>query len=331
MTATPPIVRSSRPTILVAESDGFSAEALDRLRARGHVVTADLDRAGLLAAVRDADVLWVRLRTRIDDEVLAAAPRLRVVVSNTTGLNHIDLECADRRGIRVLSLRGDTAFLQTVRGTAELTLALILALVRRLPAAASHAASGGWDRYPFKGHDLYGRTAGIVGFGRLGGIVSTYLRALGMRVLATTLAPVPTEGVTFVPLDDLLRESDVVTVHVDINPSTRGLLAAREFGVMKHGAWLVNTARGEVIDERALLDALENGRLRGAALDVVANEPPAGGARHPLIAYAASHDNLILTPHIGGYTFESLERTELHLAARLLRVLDGDDGAVATS
>lgn len=317
------VTSASRPTILVAESAGFSPDALASLRQHATVVAADLDRAQLISAVADADVLWVRLRSRIDDEVFAAAPRLRVVVSNTTGLNHIDLDAAARRGIEVLSLRGDTQFLQTVRGTAELTLALTLALVRRVPAAAAHAAGGGWDRYRFKGHDLYGKTAGIIGFGRLGRIVATYLQALGMRVVATTLDPAPAEGVTFVPLDALLRESDLVSVHVDLNPGSRGLLGAREFAAMQPHAWFVNTARGEVVDEAALLAALEDGRIAGAALDVVAGEPPAGGARHPLVAYAATHDNLLLTPHIGGYTFESLERTEQHLAGRLLDRLRG--------
>jgi len=311
-------------TILIAESEGFAPQALERLSARAHVVVANLDRDGLLAAVPQADVLWVRLRHRIDDEVLQAATRLRVVVTNTTGLNHIDLGGAQRRGILVMSLRGETEFLKTVRATAELTLGLILALVRRLPAAAAHVNGGGWNRYGFKGHDLFEKSAGIVGLGRLGRIVATYLQALGMKVLATGPAGEPADGVTLVPLDELLARSDLVSVHVDLNPGTRRLIGPGEFAAMRPGAWFVNTSRGEVVDEDALLAALEDGRLGGAALDVLAGEPPPGLATHPLVRYAATHDNLILTPHIGGYTHESLARTELYLTARLIDYLDGD-------
>lgn len=316
MSASPP---TSPLTVLIAEANGFSPLALRQLREHAHVVEADLDRAGLLAAVAEADVLWVRLRNRIDDEVLQAGRRLRAIVTNTTGLTHIDVAGAERRGIAVLSLRGEADFLRTVRATAELTLGLMVALVRRLPAAAAHAAAGGWDRYGFKGHDLYEKTAGIVGLGRLGRIVAGYARALEMQVLATSVAAEPAEGVTMVPLDELLARADLVTIHVDLNPGTRGFFGAAEFAAMKPGAWFVNTSRGEVIDEPALLDALERGRLAGAALDVLAGEPP--GAGHPLVRYAATHDNLILTPHIGGYTTESLARTELHLTSLLLQAL----------
>ena len=310
-------------TILIAESAGFAPLAVRRLRERAHVIEADLDRAGLLAAVPSADVLWVRLRHQIDEEILSAAPKLRAIVTNTTGLNHIDLDGARRRGVAVLSLRGEVELLKTVRATAELTLALILALTRRLPAAAAHVNAGGWDRYGFKGRDLYGKTAGIVGLGRLGRIVATYLQALGMQVVATTVDPEPVEAVSLMPLDELLTRADLISVHVDLNPGTHGLFAGSQFATMKSGAWFVNTSRGEVVDEQALLAALEHGTLAGAALDVLAGEPPLNPTLHPLIRYAATHDNLILTPHVGGYTFESLERTEIHLAGILLQFLAG--------
>jgi D-3-phosphoglycerate dehydrogenase / 2-oxoglutarate reductase len=309
-------------TVLIAESEGFSPDALRRLRERVDVVAADLGRDELLAAVATADVLWVRLRHQIDDEVLTAAGRLKAIVTNTTGLTHIDMEAAARRGVEVISLRGHGEFLRTIHATAELTLGLVLALARRLPAAVAHVRDAGWDRYRFKGHDLYGKTAGIVGLGRLGRIVAGYFNALGMDVLATTPERDPVDGVSLVPLDELLRRSDLITVHVDLNPGTRGLFGQREFAAMKAGAWFVNTSRGEVVDEAALLAALEDGRLKGAALDVLAGEPSSITPSHPLVCYAATHDDLIITPHIGGYTVESLDRTEGHLAGVLLDYLD---------
>jgi D-3-phosphoglycerate dehydrogenase len=309
--------------LLIAEASGFSSEALRRLRDVMEVETGDLSRPQLLRRVPPSEVLWVRLRTKIDSEVMDAAPHLKVIVSNTTGLDHIDLEEAARRNIRVVSLRGETAFLSTITATAELTLALLLALVRHVPGAAAHARQGRWDRYPFKGVDLAGKTAGVVGFGRVGRIVGRLLVAFGMRVLATgkdldTCRPEP--GVTLLPLDDMLPVADVITLHVELNPGTRGMFGVRAFRMMKPGAWFVNTSRGEVVDEPALFDALESGHLAGAALDVVTDSYRSEWSS-PLQVYAATHDNLIVTPHIGGFTVESLERTEVFLANRLLGLL----------
>jgi D-3-phosphoglycerate dehydrogenase / 2-oxoglutarate reductase len=323
-----------RPRLLIAEAAGFSPDALSRLRQFADVTTGDLSRDELIASVRDVDILWVRLRNRIDEQVMDAAPRLKIIVTNTTGINHVNVGEASLRGIRLLSLKGEAEFLRTVRATAELTMGLLLSLTRHIPAATAHVAGGGWDRYPFQGHDLYGRTAGIVGFGRLGRIVAEYLHAFGMRVLAATKDPdraAPQQGVTLLPLEELLAEADVVTLHVNLDDSTRGMFGAREFSLMKPGAWFINTARGELVDEAALLQALTNGSLAGAALDVVANDL-AGESRLPeLRAYAALRGNLLLTPHIGGYTFESLDKTETFLAERLFHVVRETCSALAAN
>jgi D-3-phosphoglycerate dehydrogenase len=286
----------------------------------GDVNLADLDRATLLRHVGEADILWVRLRTRIDSEVLGAATRLKTIVTPTTGLNHIDLREAERRGIRVLSLKGETSILRNVRATAEHTIALILALSRRLPQAWRHVHEGGWTRDLFVGSEIFRKTAGIVGYGRLGCLVAGYLACFGARVLvcdrpnASLRAPVSIE---VVGREELLRLSDIVSVHVDLNPETEGFFGAKEFEQMKPGALFVNTARGELVDEPALLHALRSHRLAGAALDVLSGENPNGMGSHPLVAYAKDHDNLLITPHIGGCTKESMQMTELFLAQKL--------------
>lgn len=314
----------SRPKLLVAESVGFSCAALARLREAMVVVDANLDRPGLLGAVRDADVLWVRLRHRIDREVFDAAPNLTAVVTNTTGLNHIDLEEAQRRFIRVISLRGEADFLKEIRATAELTVGIALALLRRIPDAHAHVLAGGWDRDVFKGNELHGKTAGIVGYGRLGRIVARYLGALGVEVLATDPCSAPEDadqGVLLVPLDQLLASSDIVSLHVVLDATTTGIIGRQQFARMKPRAWFINTARGELVDEAALIDALRSGRLAGAALDVLSGERPYGMSTHPLVRYAREHQNVLITPHIGGNTFESCESTERFLAERLLATL----------
>jgi D-3-phosphoglycerate dehydrogenase / 2-oxoglutarate reductase len=306
--------------ILVAESFGFPLEAYNLLRQDAEVVLADLDRRGIETMVRDAEVLWVRLRHQVDTDLLKVAPRLETVATPTTGLNHVDTAALERRGIRLLSLRGETEFLKEVRGTAEYTIGLILALLRHIPAAVEHARGGGWNRDLFQGSELFGKNVGIVGYGRLGRIVARYARTFEARVLACDPA-VPSdsveEGVLMVPLDSLLRQSDIVSLHVSLTSDTRQFFGSRQFERMKQGSCLVNTARGELVDEAALLANLRSGRLAGAALDVVTAENPAGMEYHPVIEYARRHPNLIVTPHLGGCTAESMHKTEVFLARKL--------------
>jgi len=310
--------------ILIAESSGFSVAALETLRGAAEVVEADLDRGGLLAAVAEADVLWVRLRNRIDREVFEAASRFKIVVSPTTGLNHIDLGAAARHGIQVVSLKGEVDFLRDVRATAELTIGLLLVLLRQIPAAAADTLSGRWNRDAFQGRELYGKTAGVVGYGRLGHIVARYLQMFDMRVLVSDPDLDPEElgpGLTKVSLAKLLATSDVVTLHVNLCDDTYGFFGREEFDAMKPCAWFINTARGELVDEDALLDALRSGRLAGAALDVLCDENPAGMAGRALVEFARTDSRLIITPHIGGCTRESMEKTERFLAGRLVAMI----------
>ncbi len=307
--------------ILLTESSRFSPEALELLRSAGEVQLGDLDRAALLREAAQADILWVRLRHHIDTEVMAAAPRLQAIVTATTGLNHIDLEEAAARGITVLSLRGESDFLSSIRATAEHTLVLALALVRHLPEAVNHAKVGGWNRDRFWGNELFGKTAGVVGYGRLGRIVARYFHALGMQILAADPHVPPNvfaPEVMQTPLDELLSRSDLVTLHVNLVRETIGLFGRREFALMKPGAWFINTARGELIDESALLDGLRERHLAGAALDVISGEYGGGLDQHPLTQYARQHTNLLITPHIGGCAYESVEKTEVFMARKVL-------------
>lgn len=321
----------NRIRILVSESAGFSSEAAGKLRRIGNLTLAELDRNALLAAVETVDVLWVRLRHRIDAEVLRRAARLKVIVSPTTGLDHIDLAETERRNIQVLSLRGETSFLRDVRATAEHTIALILSLLRHIPQACTHAKYGDWTRDLFRGCELYGKTVGIVGYGRLGRIVARYLSGFETKILVTD-PKIHTENteaaITPTPLTTLLHESDLVTLHVNLCDETKGFFGREQFAAMKDGAWLINTSRGELVDEDALLTALRSGRLAGAALDVVSEERAARIGQHPLVVYARENDNLIITPHIGGCTAESMAKTECFLADRLLSLLRGETNFV---
>ncbi|MBI1760320.1 MAG: hypothetical protein HYR56_02695 [Acidobacteria bacterium] len=318
------LVQQPDYSILIAESSGFPAAAREKLRGIAQLRFAELGRAELLRALRSADVLWVRLRNHIDAEVMAAAPQLKLIATPTTGLTHIDLAEAERRGIRVLSLYGETDFLKEVRATAEHTIGLMLALLRHTTAAYEQVRQGEWNRDRYRGSELYGKTAGVIGYGRLGRIVARYLRAFEMRVLACdpNVDPATVEdGVEMTSLREVLRQSDLVSVHVNLCEQTQGFFGAMEFGAMKPGACFINTSRGELLDEQALLQALNAGRVRGAALDVLSHEDATGMEHHPLIRYAQTHHNLLITPHLGGCTNESMEKTEIFLAEKLAQTL----------
>lgn len=314
-----------RPRLLIAEPRDFSAEALALLRTAAEV---ELDESVPVArALADYDVLWLRLGHRLDAAALAAARRCRIVATPVTGLDHIDLVACAARGIRVLSLRGESMFLRRVRATAEHTLALALALLRRLPAAHSAVLQGQWDRDRWRGSELFEKTAGLIGMGRLGTITAGYLRALGMRVLGYDPRPdFPHEAAErVVTLETLLAQSDLISVHVSYGPDTHHLLGAAQLALLKPGAVLINTARGGVVEGAALLAALRSGRLAGAALDVLEGEPEIG-PDHPLVAYARQHDNLVLTPHLGGNTRESFVKTEVFLAGKVIAALQEGNG-----
>lgn len=310
--------------ILNAEPDNYSPQAVEILRRVGDVRLAQQDRAGLLAAVSDADALIVRLAFQIDEQVFAAAPHLQAVVSATTGLDHIDLTAAERHGIKVLSLRGEEEFLRSIPATAELTWGLLLSVSRSIPAAFNSVLQGNWQRDLFKGHDLTSLRLGILGLGRIGHMVARYGLAFGMKVLAYDPDPDHRmEGVSPVEsTDELFQQSDVLSIHVPLNSSTVGLVGRKELDLLPAGAYLINTSRGDIVDEKALVDALENGRIAGAALDVLSNERSKSLTTSPLIEYARTHSNLILTPHIGGATYESMAATEIFMAKKLIEYLE---------
>ncbi len=309
--------------VLLAESKRFSPQALLLLEELGTVCKADLPAKALPAAVSECEVLWVRLRHRIDEALMSTAPRLRWIVSPTTGLNHIDLEAASRRGIRVLSLRGEVDFLREIRATAELTLALMLALLRNLIPATRSVRGHEWDRNGFLGHELYERQIGLVGFGRLGRMVAHCLCAFGsiVRVHDPAVREVDLPGVSWLPLEELLPSCSVVSLHASHTPENSGFFDRSCFGRMRTGALFINTARGELVDEDALLQNLVSEHLGGAALDVLARETDAELTTHPLVQYARTSDRLLITPHIGGCTQESMERTEIYLATKLKEML----------
>lgn len=315
--------------ILNVEPDEYSDEARSILIQIGSLVEKNMDRSELLQRIHEFDALIVRLRHQVDAELINAAPALKIIVSATTGLDHIDMEYAARKNISVLSLRGETEFLRTIPATAELTWGLLLALTRNIPSAHASVLNGAWQRDRFKGHELAGLRLGIVGLGRIGEKVAGYGSAFGMKVKAYD--PYRTDAVSGVELKtslaELLGDSDVLSIHVPLIQETVNLIGTKELNMLQRGSWLVNTARGAIVNEPALLDALKSGHLAGAALDVLSGERT--NENSPLIEHAHTHPNLLLTPHIGGATCESMHSTEVFMANKLKNHVEGVTSNIA--
>jgi (S)-sulfolactate dehydrogenase len=304
--------------ILISE---FMDEAAVATLAAHHATEYGRDlvdrREELKAKLIDADALIVRNRTQVDVELLAAAPRLRVVGRLGVGLDNIDVAACAARGIAVIPATGANAL-----AVAEYVIGVAMVLLRGTYFATADVAAGKWPRGPLSsGREIAGKTLGIVGFGGIGRLTGRLGRALGMRVIGVDAEVGPDhavwreEGVLPCTLDALLGQADVLTLHVPLVPATRNLIDAGRIAAMKPGAILVNTARGGVVDESAVAAALSSGRLGGAALDVFEREPlPAGS---PL----AGCPNLILTPHVAGVTAESNERVSSMIAEKVIEAL----------
>ncbi|MGB9593428.1 MAG: hydroxyacid dehydrogenase [Anaerolineae bacterium] len=300
--------------ILITEP--IAPEAVSVLRACHQVDLCDPSPPAHLCDIIGAyDALIVRSQTRVSREVLSHARRLRVVARAGTGVDNIDVGEARRRGIAVVYVPGGNAI-----AVAEHTLALMLALARQIPRADASVRAGRWERHEFEGLELYGKTLGIVGLGRIGSEVARRAMAFGMTVVATdplvALERAHGMGVRLLALDALLAVSDFISIHAPATPSTRGLLGQREFSLVKAGCRIINCARGGIVDEEALADALAEGKVAGAALDVFEREPPT----NPRLL---QDPRVILTPHIGGSTAEAKRRIGMELAREVLRVLDG--------
>ncbi len=275
--------------------------------------------ARLHALLGEAEALIVRNQTRVTAELLDAAPRLRVVGRLGVGLDNIDLAAARARSITVSSARNANAI-----AVAEYVLAAMLHIARNFAAADASVRAGQWDRAQFGGSELWGRTLGLVGVGEIGRRVAKRAQSFGMTVLGYDplvgpydFAPAEQE-ITLLPLDELLARADVVSLHVPLVPATRYLIDAGRLAKMRSHAVLINTSRGGIIDETALFDALANGRLYRAVLDVSEVEPLP--AQSPLRTCEAA----ILTPHVAGLTTEAQERTSRLVISDVLRVLSGE-------
>jgi D-3-phosphoglycerate dehydrogenase len=303
---------TTRARVLVTEPIADEGIRLLREHADVEVAVKPDDLAGALAR---SDALIVRSSTRVTAETIAQAPSLQVIGRAGIGVDNVDVEAASRRGIIVVN-----APTSVVTAAAEHTLALILALCRRVPQAHQSVARGEWERSRFVGTELRGKTIGIVGLGNVGAEVARRLLAFEAHVVGTdpfvNADYAARLGIQLLSFDALLDVSDIVTLHVPLTRSTRNLIGATQLARLRDGARLVNCARGGVLDEGALVEALASGRLAGAALDVFAEEPPKNRA-------LLSSDRVVLTPHLGASTEEAQVAASLEIAQQVIAILGG--------
>jgi D-3-phosphoglycerate dehydrogenase len=268
---------------------------------------------GLPAALADADALVVRSAVQVDDALMEHAPKLRVVGRAGVGVDNIDADAATRRGIVVMNTPGANAV-----AVAELTIGLMLALARKVPAANSTMHAGKWDKKNLQGAELRGKTLGILGLGRIGLEVAKRARGFGLEIIGSdpfvSVAVARENGIKLVTLDELIAGADYITLHVGLTPQTAGVINAKNLAAMKKGVRIINCARGELVDDAALVAALKSGHVAGAALDVFVVEPPKDSPYADL-------DNVILTPHIAGSTAEAQEAVGIQIASQVREYL----------
>ncbi len=300
----------SETKILV--SDDVKESGLEPLRAAGFTIEkrTGMTPDELCEIISGYDALIVRSETKVTARVMDEAVRLRAIGRAGVGVDNIDIAAATQRGILVMNAPDGNTIT-----TAEHTIALLTALARQVPQANASLKAGRWERKRFVGVELQGKTLGIVGLGRIGRVVASRARGLGMNVVAYDPFVTPESlldaELEFAPLDQVYGRADFLTVHTPLTPETRGIVGAEAFAKMKQGVRIINCARGGLVDEAALNDALVSGKVAGAALDVFTEEPPP--PNHPLLAF----DNVIVTPHLGASTTEAQEGVAVTVAEQM--------------
>ena len=305
--------------VKVLVCDPVDNEGIEELKQAGFEVDVNptISKDQLRGIVSNYDALIVRSRVKVTREIIEAGERLKAIGRAGVGLDNIDVEAAGKRGIAVLNTPEALA-----DAVAELTLGLILSLARSIPLADGTMKEGKWIKKELMGWQLKGKTLGLIGLGNIGQKVARIAKALGMNILVTDII-VPTPQLLkelqaeYIPPKDIsnfLKNSDVVTIHAPLTPETRHMIGDNEIRLMKDGAFIINTSRGEIVDEKALLEALQSGKLGGAALDVYEVEPPKDLALIRL-------SSLVCTPHIGGQTFESQKAAGITIAEKLVKSL----------
>lgn len=298
----------------------FADEAKKKLEVLGEVTYKIPTQVELEKEIENFDMIVVGLGLLVNKTVITNGKNLKVIATATTGLDHIDVAFAEERGVKVVSLKNDLEFMKKITGTAELAWGLLISLIRKIPSSMDSVKAGDWKRDDFKGNSLSGKTLGVLGLGRLGTLVAGYGKAFGMEVLFTDPNVESLNDARKVSFEELISKADFLSVHIHLSKETENLISEKEFNQMKKGVFIVNTSRGKIVDEVALLEALKEKRIAGYATDVLADELDFGDkipSTNPLVAYSRENDNLIIVPHTGGMTHESRILTDIRVVEKI--------------
>ncbi len=310
--------------ILNTEPSRFSDYSLAKLRQIADIYEYESDRDYLLNNINKFDGILIGLKNKIDKKILNKSLNLKFIITPTTGTNHIDKEAAKNKNIDIISLYGEKNFLKTLTATAELTWGLILCLIRNISNAHRSVIRNKWDRNKFKGRELSGLTLGIIGYGRLGSMVAKYGKAFNMKVIIYDINPEVNSEFQKVDLNLLLSSSDVVSLHIPLNKDNYNFLNEKLLLKLKKGSIFVNTSRGEITDEIALLNLLKSGQISGIGLDVLSDEfnlNPNWLEKNEFRKCSEKGFNIIITPHIGGLTSQSAEKANNFIIDKLEKYL----------
>ncbi len=301
----------------------FAYDALKNTHgSKAQLILPDITSEGVSEALTTASaVLDASMKTHLTNEMFANAPGIKIVSCATTGSDHIERDVLDEREIEVRTLREDRDLLMNLTPAAELSWALLMACARKIPSALEHVRTGFWNRELFPGIMVKGKRLGLVGCGRIGGWMARYGHAFGVEVLGyDPFQDVLPDHVRRVSLEELFETSDFISAHVHLTDETREMLTDDLFNRVKPGAIFINTSRSGICDENALLHALESGRLAAAGLDVLNGEPDI--TESPLVEYARTHDNLLITPHCGGFSPDAVNLVCERAMGKILKKLD---------
>ena len=295
--------------VLNLEPQDYSPRAIEKWESSGYkYVESSWSNYTKCSFLDKTEVLIIRLERFVDSKVLGSFPNLKILVSATTGINHIDSKALTYLGVELVSLRGRSEFLRTITSTAEFTWAMILNLVRDIPNALVDVELGNWEREKFKGFEVFGKKIGIIGLGRIGSMVAQYAEVFGMSVLYVDPNVFDDRYFKVNSIEELVRDVDILSIHVNYETKNKNIIDEKIISLMKDGIFLVNTSRGEIWDEEAIVGAVKNGKIRGVGVDVLENESI--GFKNSPIWKARNLKNIFLTPHIGGASIDAMWKCE---------------------
>jgi len=306
--------------ILLTESENFSKNAIELLQKKFEVMILDIqNEKELLNIIHEFDVLFIRLRFKFTSDILKKATKLKYILTATTGLDHVDTEYFESIGGKIISLKGETKFLESIPSTAEHTWALLLSLYKKVPSSFEDVKAGNWNRDNYKGNNLLHKKIGILGLGRVGKQVANFAKAFQMEIAYYDVLKLNNEYKAVNTVKELFEWADIISIHIPYSKENKGFVDKSLLDYLNSNSVIINTSRGNIWDEKYVSELVKKRRIKGIATDVIQNEFDKNAiSQNPLIELSNENYNVIITPHIAGASLESMEMTEDFITEKFL-------------